>query len=182
MSLITVAVYKEWLQIDWDTENTVLGIIAEGIEDYLSEILGIRFIESGGDATITDDVDGGDVFLRPKHHPITALNSIADRNADNQAYDITEVKFNERGIWQEGEIRWDKGSERWRVSIDAGYTAASLPSGLKMGMLDAAFRWYNARGGRKSESFEGVRVSWAEFFSSDVMAKLSAYDFKGMVG
>lgn len=181
MSLITVLLYKEWLQIDWSTEDNILDVIAEGIEDYLSEILGVRFIESGGDAAINDNVDGGDVFLRPRYHPITALNSITDRNSGT-TYDITEVKSNARGIWQEGEVRWAKGSERWRVNIDAGYTGTTLPSGLKMGMLDAAFRWYNNRGGKKTESFEGVNVNWADFFSSDVMAKLSAYDFRGVVG
>ncbi len=179
MSLITVALYKEWLQIDWDTENNVLTIVAEGIEEYLSEMLAVRFVDTGENVTVNDDVDGGGVFLRPKVHPITALNSITDRNSD-ETYDITNVKFNERGIWQEGEIRWDGGTERWRVNINAGYTAATLPSGLKMGMLDAAFRWYNNRGGRKSESFEGVRVNWADFFDSDVMAKLAAYDFRDM--
>ncbi len=180
MSLIPLLTYKEWLQIDWDTEDTALAIVTEGIESYLSELLAVRFIESGGDETISDDVDGGDVFLRPKYHPITALNSIGDRNADENAWDITTVKFNSRGIFQQGEARWPKGSNRWRVSIDAGYTEATLPVGLKMGMLDVAFRWYNNRGGKKSESYEGVRINWADFFTSDVMAKLSAYDFREM--
>ncbi len=180
MSLIPLLTYKQFLQINWDTEDTVLDIVIEGIESYLSELLAVRFIQSGDDATITDDVDGGNIFLRPKYHPITALNSVADRNADNEEWDITEVKFNARGIWQEGEARWPRGSNRWRVSVDAGYTAATLPAGLKMGMLDAAFRWYNNRGGKKSESYEGVRISWADFFTSDVMAKLSAYDFREM--
>jgi len=181
MSLIALAIYKEWLQIDWDTENNILGIITEGLEDHLQELIGVRFIESGGDAALNNDVDGGDIHLRPKYHPVTALNSITDRNTD-EAYDISDVKFNERTIWQEGQTRWGGGPERWRVNIDAGYTESSLPSGLKMVMLDVAFRWYNNRGGRKSESFEGVKVTWADFFTSDVMAKLSAYDFRGIIG
>lgn len=181
MSLITTAIYKEFLQIDWDSENNILGIITEALEDHVSELTGIRFIETGGSVTINDDVDGGDIHLRPKYHPITALNSITDRNTD-EAYDISEVLFNERSIWQEGLTRWDAGVERWRVNIDAGYTASTLPSGLKMIMLDVAFRWYNNRGGKQSESYEGVSVNWAEFFTSDVMAKLSAYDFRGPIG
>ena len=182
MSMLALADVKTYLRVENTVENTMIQMIIDAMESWVAEMCAIKFVEAAGQEASETYADGGDINLRVKYHPITALTKITDRTDDGE-YDLTDVYFNESRIWKDGEERWESGNDRWKVEYDAGYTTTTLPSGLKLVMHDCIFRAYNNRGGKKAEAFEGVRIDWQAIDDAgDLMRKLQPYSFREVIG
>ena len=178
MSLLALATAKEFLQISHTKEDTALQLMLDGIEDWIAEYCGLRFNANAAAAAITEEYcNGGGLNLWPKYHPILDVTEVGNWHTE-AVIALTNVRFNARRIWKGDESHWEEGMENWWVDYTAGYTATTLPSGLKLAMMDALYLAYNARGGKSSESAMGHSRNWDRLFDGIITDRLRAYGFR----
>jgi len=176
MSLLTLQNLKDWGGVDYSERDTVLQIALDGAEEWIGRYCGV---DLDGAVEYTDYIDGGGKGLWPRHRPLLSISSVYDTEAL-----LTEPAANyvvqNNGIFRIDADRWEKDPvSRWRVIYTAGFTAASLPAGLKLGILTLAARAINNTDDKSAFSSEGYRIDYAKFADGDLRRDLSMYRMKG---
>jgi hypothetical protein len=181
MSLVSLATVKEILQISHTKEDTWLQIQLDGVENFLSQFLGVRFNATAGAAAVTEDVDGGGEYLFPSEHPVLTVTSVTD--LITSALEATSLYvYNDRRIWKLYGGTWLNGDSRWRVIYTAGYQAADLPTAIQGAILQMMYRAHYARGGRRGAGSQGYYTDWSKWLESDIRAMLKPFQYRSVIG
>jgi len=160
MSLITLTLAKEWIQINHSQQDNALQLMIDGAESFLAERLGVKFTSQDYiedlDSVVSNSILSNDVFafgqgarfLVPSNRPITAIDSVVDLLDDE-----TEINFKQQGdlivLTDENGIAlgpWPAGQKRWRVSYTAGWDSDSIPPALKQAICKLVKSNYDGRG------------------------------------
>lgn len=187
MSLVTLALAKEALQITHVHQDNYIQLILDSAEEYVHHLLGI-YLQTDIDTEITEDLTvthiTGDKYLYPSKLPILNVVSITDREDSQDSEDWEEVDTDDYR-WDSFKIfalgdedqRWEQGDLRWRVKYTAGYDADTLPSKIKEFILQLVVRKYESRGSKSSGGAAGASFSWQDFVNSDMMRMLAPFNF-----
>ena len=181
MSLMTLGVAKQWLQISHTAEDAVLQIFLDGIEEEVASLTATAF----GSSEYTEDFEWGQ-YLWPSFHPITAIDSVTYRDSSTAltAYAWKEGNQPTNHIWRTGGDAWYDGTNPlpWRVVYTAGYAnLAAVPSGLQMVVLDMLKQAYDSRGGVANVSAAGVSKAWSKSARDDIRVRLRPFSFNNLM-
>ena len=158
MSLILLADAKEYLQVYHSREQTTIQMLLDAAEGIVSRLCGV-YLSASAIADATEYCDGGGLRLWPLRRPILSLTSVTDRESATVLADMEATK-NSVFNTSDPELRFDAGVRRFSVVYKGGYTASTLPAGLKAGILNVLSRLYRNRGGRSQESGAGHSITW----------------------
>jgi hypothetical protein len=105
-------------------------------------------------------------YLWVSFNPITTLTSIYFEEGTSSFSDVADYKQGGQAtcaIRRTNGSEWYEGTDAypWKVTYTAGYTALTLPAGLKACVLELLKHDYDARGGQVSQSAGGVSRSWS---------------------
>jgi hypothetical protein len=175
MSIVTLALAKEFLEITHTAQDNVVQMLLNGAEDYLSKRLGVHFASS----EYIEEVDGGAEWLFLKHLPVSAVESVVDLWSDDAELSCKLIN-NSRLIYADAVGvplgKWPKGERRYRVTYTAGH--AAMPDIVKTVVCMLVRRAYEARGGEASVSAAGASMNFAKFFDSDMWSMVREYSFR----
>ena len=178
MSVILVlADVKEYLQIGYTTEDTFLQSLLDQLEERVSRYCQAQFVAAA--TQYVDRLDGGGKYLWTMQRPIVAVSEILDWSS-GVAY-TEAISFDDARIYRNNESPWTNGPRMWQVTYTAGYTAATIPEGLKTLILMLVARVYNNRDTRQGQSSAGYRVQWENLMDGDFGDLLSQYVLAGGV-
>lgn len=171
MSVIELSFAKSYLRIAGAQQDALIQSLLDGAEDWVERRCGIKLATE----TVTEDLDGGEIYLFPSHRPVTAVTSVTDLhgNEEQDAVRIADriARENEYGT-PSGSV-WDDGERRYRVVYTAGF--GEIPYGLRMAILMLVSRAYENRGGAAADGQAGLSVQWAPLNSSDIEQLLRPY-------
>lgn len=175
MEVLTLELVKSHLRLAGTAEDTFLTLLAEAAEDWAKRMLGIQLTE----AARTEYCDGGGVSLWPPWGPIVEVDTVTDMNSGVAVVSTLWHLRNARHLIRDGDLRWPEGRRRYKVEYTAGYgTTLPVPSGLTLGLLDVAHRFYNNRAGVAQEGAAGWSGRYDKLVTSDVFAKLRPFSHK----
>ncbi|RKZ99098.1 MAG: hypothetical protein DRQ46_00280 [Gammaproteobacteria bacterium] len=171
--IVDLTTTKQFLQIIAPSEDTLVTIIIESMQNFIAQKTGIYFHD--GDDTAIANCDGGNKSLRPQLLPINSVTKIEDN------YDDTELT--EDFIHTEMRIEFKcnstydsfgSGTKRWKVTYGAGYNTdgTDCPAGLKQVLLDLVYEAYWNRPNGSSNNLD-----YEQFFTAKIMKKLRPYSF-----
>jgi len=172
MSIVTLALAKEFLEISHSAQDNVVQALIDGAEEFLARHLGVVFTS----AARVEDLDGGELYLYPTLRPVTALTSVVDLWSENAAYSakvIGDTRLERATAAGRPLGNWPEGSKRFRATYTGGF--AAMPAMVKQAVLMMVKRAYDARGGEGSIGAAGVSVSWPAFMQSDIAAMVREY-------
>lgn len=166
MSLLSLATVKQFLRIAHANEDAALQILLDSAEEWVADSAGMELCASGATAytTVTEDIDGGELYLWPAKLPIRMIVSIKDMNDGQAVMAATEYALSEFLTrierWsddsEDGTLRtWDAGRKRYRVEYTAGMKAADLPAQFKNAVMQYVYREYHARDEKQIGRFAG---------------------------
>jgi len=179
MSLVTLALAKEFLQISHAQEDLTIQMLIDSSEEFAQLITGLYFYSDTGE--ITELLDGGEVELWAKRLPIQSVTSVLD--TDNDDAETTDIKVTRSRILDGTDgTKWGKGKQRWKVNYIAGYGLADIPAGLKHAVLDLVYRAHANRGGKRHQSAAGYGYDWESLAGSGLMKRLRRYSMKVSIG
>ncbi|GMV82118.1 MAG: hypothetical protein AMXMBFR7_33020 [Planctomycetota bacterium] len=185
MSVLLLADAKAWLEVSHSAQDSVIQLLIDGAEDWVSRECGIALAS----AARQEDLDGGQPWLYPTFLPITALATVTDLPAATTwpAAVVGENKIartDEAGRvlapgpgdeafrpYKEG--WWGEGAKRWRVNYTGGY--ASIPPGLKIAIFQLVSRAYHQRSGEGSSAAAGAALMWPKLMDSVISEMLAPY-------
>lgn len=161
MSVTTLQLAKDWLQIKHTAQDAVVQMLLDGAESELEKLLNVLFSSQ----TITEDltadtselplypnprfnISNGCQYLMPTKRPVTAVASVKDHRNDDADMpfllkDDLLFSADQTGSLQFGV--WPAGINRYQAIYTAGY--AALPGGLTRAVLMLVSMDYAARGG-----------------------------------
>jgi hypothetical protein len=179
MSVTTLAVAKEYLQISHNAQNVVIQLLIDGAEQFISGHLGIELATDD----FEEDLPGGEQYLWPTKRPVTEVESVVDRWNDDLAMDCELVG--------DGRIRradengqplgdWPAGDRRFHVKYSAGLEAVPIP--IQIATLQLVSRAYQARSGESSNSIAGANANWGTLAGSDILEMLKPFSRRRVVG
>lgn len=173
MSIVTVALAKQYLQIGHSSEDDVLQVFIDAAEDFVEKYCGIAVYEADG-GSVTEYLDGGDYNLWPTSRPVNSVSGIYD--TENGNAEETDYRVHGDRILKDddGEI-WDDGFRRWKVEYSGGYSSSDYPSALKKVVLDLVYRWMNGRGGKGRQSAAGYGFNFSDLLDTDMKATLDQH-------
>lgn len=178
--LIELEDFKNHIGLDSNDDDEILTVYIEGVGDFLRQYLG-RVLEQ--ETNITEYLNGNDIkdkiFLA--NYPVTALTSL-QYNSGTWGTPVW-TNFDTDDYTMDGDtgiIYCDcmyAGFRNIKVVYTAGYTANTLPKGLKLATLKIVAKVYNKRrsDGFSSEEVAGARVDWDTFLSSDIETLIAPY-------
>ncbi len=186
MSFTTLALAKEHLQISHSQQDNVLQTYIDAAEDFLARYLQCDF----SSAQWSENLDGGSVFLLPRHKPLTSLVSITDRFTGTVYFSQTSPAVAHAAIEGQTRIcwvndnsrplgRWPQGIGRYSVVYTAGL--ATMPATVQMAVLQLVARAYEQRAGEQSESIAHATIQWGNWLQSDILQALGPYSFRRIV-
>jgi len=167
MSIVSLALAKEFLKISHDKEDNVIQILIDGAEEWVGDFCGVK-LEDGALPTITENISGGLHNLRPNWHPIVTVASVTNRDLTDGDVSSTLWRYNKHRIWFINGGMWSPGTDLFTVVYTAGYTTSTIPAG------------YDKRGGVETERVAGFTEQWGDLLQSDEAKKLRAYRFNGV--
>lgn len=175
MSVITLALAKEHLQIAHARQDNVIQAYLDGAEGWIEERLGVKLATGAR----VEDLDGGDDHLYLTFRPATAITSVVDLWNSNAAY--TSRLEEARRLSYVDSVgrrvdRWPEGARRFRATYTAGYVA--LPAAIKGAVLLMVYRMYQARGGEGANAAAGASLSWAALAGSDIMEMIKPFNHR----
>ncbi len=194
MSQVSLALAKEFCEINHDQQDNVVQALIDGAEDFLAKHLCVDF--TSDDFAEDLPLAGGDIdqglpcrlpyptlpFLLPSHRPVTELDAVVD-HFDNDL--VIPVRL----IGDSRIIRTDDAGRPCGVFVDqtgrygVTYTAgfAAFPSAIQFAVLHLVSRAYQARGGQISASAEGAAIAWEKLLGSDIMALVKDYSRRRVI-
>lgn len=172
-------VAKEFLQIGHGESDTVLGIMLDAAFEFVQEETALLLNES--QAANAYYCTGGGYNLWTPYGPLVSVSSVYDSVGEVDVAASTFDFFSERRLRRTGGLRWDDGHDRYLVTVVDGYTAATLPASLKLGVLHLVERAYRSPGARSKESGAGHSWDWQALCDSDILAQLQRHSMRGLV-
>ena len=176
MSVVTLAEAKEFCEVDFDSQNTVIQILIDAAEEFVEKECGLDLEQDDYE----ESVEGGGYALHPTHRPVASVDAVADAEADDEEVDEEEWRVDGDLIIRQDEARWESGPNRYTLSYTGGYE--SVPAALKLLILGLVRRSYENRGGKSSQSAGGQSVSWDELMAGDMGRVLAQFRRTGSVG
>jgi len=171
--IVELETVKRFLQIVAPSEDSLVTIMINSMQNFIAQKTGIYFHD--GDATIIEDVDGGNKSLRPSSLPINSVTKIEDNYDDTELTEDfihTEMRIEFKCNSDYGSF--GSGVKRWKVTYEGGYNAdgSDCPAGLKQILLDLVYEsyWNRPKGGEDNIDYE-------MFFTDKIMKKLRPYSF-----
>ncbi len=175
MALITPTEAKAFLQISHTDTNIDL-FIAAAIE----EAEGILGKKTTNDPARSDDVDGGGFSLMPPGRPIDSITSITDLLPEpGSVVDSSIYELRRNFIYKRDGLRWREGAARYRIAYSGGWAEASVPSTVKLAIMQIMFRDYHGRGGQASQLAAGIQVQWEKYYNTNFVKKLKQFSSFG---
>ncbi len=188
MSFLTLPETKEFLEIDYSTQDLTIQTLIDGIEEWIEEYCAL-FLTN---ASRTDDVDGGGRSLWPKNRPVTSITSVTIivDGEDEELINSEEYRLSNDQVIRNDESRWRTGKigqvnrSAYRVISVGGHSSGGtpVPAGLKLAMLQLIFRQNFSKGGKSRQGAAGFGVDWQALLTSDPMVTLNKYIAHGMLG
>lgn len=177
MSFLAIAEVKEFLEIGFEIQDTVVQVIIDGVEDFAERECGVKLTAS----EITEDHKGGSKALRPFIAPLNSITSIESVASDGTLELIEAAVYRQdlnRIVRFDGSL-WDRNT-LYRVKYNGGH--AVVPNGLKHAMFQLARRSFDNRGGKQSQSAAGFGTTWMDMNKSDAMKWLRPFVITAFVG
>jgi len=174
-NLVTTAEARSIVRLADESQDTLLGIMRDGAEDFVSGYCSCAF-ESESQ---TDILDGGGWNLIPYRLPLRGVTSVTDLDTG-----VVEPTAN---YWVRHQAfvlhryaRWGAGEGRWQVVYTGGYGGTvPVPAQLKLAVLQLIARAWDARGGLNASTSAGVHLDFAALADSDIMAMLDSVNLYG---
>ena len=189
MSLTTLALAKEALQISHALQDNYIQALLDGAESFIAAQLNVRF----GTLDCTEDLPAeadcsvplyynawnraeGEAFLMASNRPVTTLLSVTD-NWANGAAECAQLAGT--GLIQRLDTGgrplgpWPWGAKRYHVHYTAGY--AALPAALQQAVLMLVSRAYSARGGETTNAVLGEKTVFGLFAQSDLVELIKPF-------
>jgi hypothetical protein len=205
-TLIDLATAKAYLMIGHTQQDTIVQILADGAESFLSTYLGSAFTST----VFAEDIDGGLATLLPTNRPVTALTIQAGQTyptvVDRVTGDLIVVSLIGKGRivradpntgvpWLQPNIydlsmqqyRWAywtrfmEGVRRYHADYTAGYAVGTAPPLLKQAALQLVYRAYHARGAEMNSGAKGASVGFGDFLSSDIAKMIQPFNLRSRV-
>ena len=179
MPLVTVSQVKALGRIDYDSDDTLLGLLIEEAESYVEAYCEVRLSE----AEYTERVDGGSSYLWARNLPITEVTEVWDAWTDPvEVIDEDDYFFVNTKIVGEQEYEFPEGELRWGLSYTAGYTAATCPSGLKSAIRELVLLAYTNPSNMKRQMSLTFTTDWKNLAeSNNITAKLDEFSLRRYV-
>ena len=176
--ILNLADVKSYLGIGYTDEDGMLQDLLDEAEARVADYINSVFVASP--TTYVEKLTPDAEYLFPTTLPIVAISKVEEWRTSNEftgAYSHDGVKIfrDDGGIWTRGELRWE-------VTYTAGYTAATIPTGLKLAIRQIMTRIYQVRDGRKGENAAGHTINWAAIMESDLWDNLVQYRLGGFAG
>jgi len=179
MALVTVAQVKALGRIDYDTDDTLLGLLIDEAESYAEAYCDIRLSTT----EYTERVDGGSSYLWARNLPITAVSEVADMWSDPiEVVDEDDYFFVNTKILGEQEYEFPQGELRWSITYTAGYTAATCPKGLLSAIRELVLLSYTNPSNLKRQMSLTFTTDWKNLAeSNNITAKLDEFSLRRYV-
>ena len=172
MSVISLAEAKSVCRIgSGSAYDSPVTLAVNGAEAWVANYLGTAWAAT---STI-EHHDGGTRYLWLRHWPATAITTVID-----QIYDDTTIDADDYTLMDDGRIRktsnavWTAGAGRYKVTFTYGYTALTVPDGIKLAMLALIRRaWEGA--GQTVQTGQDVTTHWDTLARGEVSELLRPY-------
>ena len=165
MALLTVDEARTYARVAPAVDDALLAELIAAALQWVEETIG----QPAEARTLIEELDGGDLFLRPAWGEITSIACILDKatNAIEESDDYDhypDAIFRLRGGIGPS-CAWSPGGKRYRVT----YTAVSPNTAtIRRAVLMLVARWYDQRGGERSSGALGMSTSWGELAGGEV--------------
>lgn len=172
MSMISLATAKEFLRITYTTQDTILQILIDGVENFVTRRTGLYLTASD----VTENLEGGGFALRPNRIPLNSVTSVRD-NESGSTYASDDYHVKNNGIFLDSDLRWERSrAAQWCVVYNGGYSSYDVvPAGLKLIALQLLARAYENRGSKSNQGAAGYGANWDRLVDSDMLKELDSY-------
>lgn len=173
-NLVTQAEARAFIGISESAmASTILDALIPAAEGYVAMYCGCALVED----EVTEDVEGGGIYLRPTRLPIASVDTITDLTNDDSEFSDYIVSKTAIARDETMRTRWEKGFARWRVTYTGGYgDTYAAPGALKVAVLMIIARLYNNRQGLRSQSAgAGDSFGYADVMTSDICVLLDPF-------
>ena len=159
MSVVTLALAKQYLQIAHTAQDLVVQAMLDAAEDYIERYCGCKL----ANASHEEDLDGGELALHPTYLPLTAITTVTDNWDSDKAWDAaihhTSIRVADDN-YEIVDVLWPLGKARWHAKYKGGF--AALPSALQLAVLQLVFRAYVQRAGESGNSAAGASFNFGD--------------------
>ena len=172
-----LALAKEQLQISNTRQDALIQLYLSASEEFLARYLQCDF----SIREHTEDLDGGQMFLLPRHKPLASVVSIRDvYSGDMPDYykgriegtgRITWVSYVDRPI-----NRWPQGLKRWQTVYTAGLPY--MPLAVQLAILQLVARAYERRYGEDASGAKASHIEWGPLLDTDIIKSLQQYSYR----
>lgn len=146
MSVLTLAVAKEYLQINHSKQNTTLQIILDACEKTIADYCGVRIAADVTTDIIENVLSIGREWIWPMQRPILSVSEVLDNEQNaNTPEDPENYDCNDSGIYVINHGKWGEGEDRYKVTYKAGYDATTYPALLKLAVLKLVYACYHGK-------------------------------------
>ncbi len=198
MSLVTLALVKEWIQIAHSQQDNVLQLMIDGAESFLEGLLNIKLTSDEHEEDLDSDPSNdfardpgfglsptngnGAAFLVPSNRPVTAVESVVDLQDEDAEFNfrvqgdliaLTDADGNPLGAWP-------PGLKRFRVSYTAGYDEDTVPKTIKLAVCMLVKRAYDARDGQNGINANGNVADFGALMDSAIVKMVQPFSRKRM--
>lgn len=178
MSIVSLADVKAVGRIDYSDHDTQLQLLLDGAESFVSQYCCVSL----GSQTITDErCDGGNENLWPAVLPIVSVTSVKDAWDDDAVVDATDYFATASAIVQDEEGFWSEGTLRYKVSYVGGYTANTIPAGMKNAIIGLALLAYENPQSKSQQGAAGYGAQWDKLADSSMLLILDQYSLRRYV-
>lgn len=172
MSVVTLALAKEFLEITHSAQDNVIQLLIDGAEEFLAKRCRVHFAS----AEYVEDLDGGYEYLFLGHRPATEVESVVDLWTENEEYSsllVGDGRLMRADSAGKPLGDWPKGIRRFRATYTAGF--ATMPAPVKQAVVMLVRRAYEARGGESSLAAAGASMNFEAFMQSDIPIMLREF-------
>lgn len=169
MSETSLALAKQMLVVDYDTQDLLIQQLLNGAEEYVARVTGTQLAT----AAQIDYHNGGTLALWLNVRPVISITEVYDTEAA-AIEPATSYVLRGNGIFRATSTYWDDlPINRWRVTYQGGY--AAVPAGLSSIILQLLSRDFHGRGGKSAQAAAGYGTNWEMYVDTAMKKKLMAY-------
>lgn len=169
MSFVTLTEIKDYLQINHSDDDAFFNALIPLMDAEIIASLGKPFDE----VDYVEYYDGGNDFIALAHTPVTEIIITDEMYGD--VLEDTEYRLLNTGVVERVPFStWPTGSRRWKFEYTAG--DATIPSDLKLAVLQEMARFYNERNTSLTQkTTEGMSQSLKQDMSDNVKRVLARH-------
>ena len=176
----TLSEAKEFLRISTSSQDVVIQVLIDSAEEYVAKAANVVFkTDTELAAEIIEFNDGGEQYIFMNQRPVRSVSSLAPTNDAGNPLDPTEYALDGSCVRKSNNGDFAFGVNRWTVTYVGGYgdtdPATIYPPAAKLAVLQMVYKGYNNRGGKNSESGQGVSANWGNLIDDEIRALISSF-------